>query len=68
MKFAEALAASAAKRRSQSVEELAFLPATVEIPEACETLAGAIGGTIIALFRSGRLAGDISRRTSMEGI
>src|SRR5262252_7471483 len=51
MKFAEALAPSVPKRRSRSAQELAFLPAALEIVETPPPLlAGAIGGTIIALF------------------
>jgi len=51
MKFAEALAPSAPKRPLRSAEELAFLPAALEIVETPPPpLAGATGGTIIALF------------------
>src|SRR5215471_3689694 len=51
MKFAEALAPSVPTRRSRSAQELAFLPAALEIVETPPPpLAGAIGGTIIALF------------------
>ena len=51
MMFAEALAPSPPNRPSRSAEELAFLPAALEIVETPpQPLAGAVGGTIIALF------------------
>src|SRR5215831_19966076 len=51
MKFAEALAPSVPKPATRTREELAFLPAALEIVETPPPpLAGAIGGTIVALF------------------
>jgi hemolysin D len=51
MKFAEALAPSPPRRRSRSADELAFLPAALEIVETPPPpLAGVVAGTIIALF------------------
>jgi hemolysin D len=51
MKFAETLAPSLPGRRSRSADELAFLPAALEIVETPPPpLAGMVAGTIIALF------------------
>jgi hemolysin D len=51
MKSAEALISSVPDRQSRSAEELAFLPAALEIVETPPPpLAGAVGGTIVALF------------------
>jgi hemolysin D len=53
MKFAEASAPSSpsGRRSSRSADELAFLPAALEIVETPPPpLAGVIGGTLIALF------------------
>jgi hemolysin D len=51
MKFAEALNAFAQKRLSRSRDDLAFLPAALEIVETpAPPLVGAIGATVIALF------------------
>jgi hemolysin D len=51
MKFADAVALSPRTRSSRSAEELAFLPAALEIVETPPPpLAGAVGAAIIALF------------------
>jgi membrane fusion protein, hemolysin D len=51
MKSAEVLAPSPARRPLRSADELAFLPAALEIVETPPApMAGVIGGTLIALF------------------
>jgi hemolysin D len=51
MKFTEAFAPSPARRQSRSADELAFLPAALEIAETPPPpLAGVVEGAIIALF------------------
>jgi hemolysin D len=51
MKFGESIAQSPPKRSQRSAEELAFLPAALEIVETPPPpLAGMVAGTIIALF------------------
>jgi hemolysin D len=50
MKFAEALLSLRLKWAPRAADELAFLPAALEIVETPPPMAGAIGGTLIALF------------------